>query len=162
MILPELYTASPVAQLVKNPAANAGDTRDMGSISGSGRSPGEGNGDLCQYSCLENPTDGGVCRATVYGVAKSWTQLSMHTHKLFGAPQNLNLLLQWCLIYNSSKPKQSQSWYACVRACVRACSVAKSCLILLRPRGLKPARRLCAWNFPGKNTTVGCHFLLQG
>ena len=110
--------ASPVAQLVKNPPANAEDTRDMGSISGSGRSPGEGNGNLCHYSCLENPTDGGVCRATVYGVAKSWTQLSMPTHKLFKfwAPQNLNLLLQWCLIYNSSKPKQSQSWYACVRA----------------------------------------------
>ena len=46
--------------------------------------------------------------------------------------------------------------------CVHACSVSKSCPILLWPHRLKPARRLCPWNFPGKNTTVGCHFLLQG
>ena len=43
-----------VAQLVKNLPAIAGDTRDSGSIPGSGRSPGEGNGNLLQYSCLEN------------------------------------------------------------------------------------------------------------
>ena len=47
---------------------------DLGSIPGSGRSPGEGNG--LQYSCLENPMDGGVWWATVHGVAKSWTRLS--------------------------------------------------------------------------------------
>ena len=49
--------ASQVALMVKNPPANAGGIRDMGSISGSGRSPGEGNGNPFQYSCLENPTD---------------------------------------------------------------------------------------------------------
>ena len=43
-----------MAQLVKNLPAIAGDTRDSGSIPGSGRSPGEGNGNLLQYSCLEN------------------------------------------------------------------------------------------------------------
>ena len=46
--------------MVKNPTANAGDVRDPGSIPGSGRSPGEGNGNLLQYSCLENPMDRGA------------------------------------------------------------------------------------------------------
>ena len=49
-----------VVLVVKNPLANAGDIRDMGSIPGSGRSPGEGNGNLLQYSCLENPMDTGA------------------------------------------------------------------------------------------------------
>ena len=53
--------------MVKNPPANAG---DMGSISGLGRSPGEGNGKLLQYSCLGNPMDRGAWWATVYGAAK--------------------------------------------------------------------------------------------
>ena len=57
---------------VKNPAANAG---DLGSIPGSGRSPGEGNGNPLQYSCLENPMDEGAWGATVHGVTKSWTRL---------------------------------------------------------------------------------------
>ena len=43
--------------MVKNPLANAGDIQDTGLIPGSGRSPGEGNGDPLQYSCLENPMD---------------------------------------------------------------------------------------------------------
>ena len=55
--------------------------RDPGSIPGSGRSPGEGNGNPLQYSCLENSMDRGAWWATVHGVAKSWTQLSnCHTH----------------------------------------------------------------------------------
>ena len=56
---------------------NAG---DLGSIPGSVRSPGEGNGNPLQYSCLENPIDGGTWWATVHGVAKSRTQLSNFTH----------------------------------------------------------------------------------
>ena len=52
---------------------------DPGSIPGSGRSPGEGNGNPLQYSCLENPTDRGIWWATVHGVAKSRTQLSDFT-----------------------------------------------------------------------------------
>ena len=55
---------------------------DLGSIPGSGRSPGEGNGNPLQYSCLENPMDGGAWRATVHGVAQSWTGLSDRTHTL--------------------------------------------------------------------------------
>ena len=49
--------------------------RDAGSIPGWGRSPGGGHGDPLQYSCLENPMDRGAWRATVHGVAKSWTRL---------------------------------------------------------------------------------------
>ena len=47
---------------------------------GPGRSPGEGNGNLLQYACLENPMDKGVWRATVHGLAKSRTRLGAHTH----------------------------------------------------------------------------------
>ena len=54
----------------KQSACNVG---DPGSIPGSGRSPGEGNDNSLKYSCLENPLDGGAWRATVHGVAKSWT-----------------------------------------------------------------------------------------
>ena len=59
--------------------ASASNTRDLGSIPGSGRSPGEGNGNPLQYSCLENPVDGGAWWATVHGVAKSRTWLSDFT-----------------------------------------------------------------------------------
>ena len=62
-----------VAQTVKNPAANA---RDLGLITGLGRSLGEENGNSLHYSCLENPMDRGAWWVTVHGVAKSQTQLS--------------------------------------------------------------------------------------
>ena len=58
---------------VKVSACNVG---DLGLIPGSGRSPGEGNGNPLLYSCLENPKDKGACWATVHGVAKSRTRLS--------------------------------------------------------------------------------------
>ena len=63
--------------VVKNLPANAGDT---GSIPGSERSPGVGNGNPLQYSCLENLIDRGAWPTTVHGVTKIWAQLSMHTH----------------------------------------------------------------------------------
>ena len=59
-----------MAQTVKNPPANAEDTRDAGSAPGLRRSPGEGNGYALQYSCLESPMDRGAWWATVDGVAK--------------------------------------------------------------------------------------------
>ena len=59
--------------MVKNPPVNAG---DAGSIPGSGRCPGGGHGSPLQYSCLENPMDGGAWRATVHGLEKSRTRLS--------------------------------------------------------------------------------------
>ena len=62
--------------MVKNPLATAGDARNVGLIPGIRKSPGEGNGNLLQYSCLGNPMDRGAWRATVHGVSKTKTQLS--------------------------------------------------------------------------------------
>ena len=67
------HLGSPGGAVVKNPLVNAGDT---GWFPGSGRSPGGGNGNPLQYSCLENPMDRGAWWATVLGVAKSRAQLS--------------------------------------------------------------------------------------
>ena len=69
--------------MLKNPPANAGNVRDVGSIPGLGRCPGGGHGNPLQYSCLENPMDRGAWRATVHRVTKSGTRLkrlSMHAH----------------------------------------------------------------------------------
>ena len=63
----------PGGAAVKNTPANAGGARDAGLIPGSGKSPKVGNGNLLQYSCLENFMDRGTWQATVRGVAKSWT-----------------------------------------------------------------------------------------
>ena len=63
----------PGGPMVKNPQANAGDVRDVGSIPGLGRSPGGRNGTPLQYSCLENPMDRGAWWAPVLGAAKSQT-----------------------------------------------------------------------------------------
>ena len=60
---------------IKNLPVHAGDIRDAGSIPGSGRSPGEGNGNLLQYSCLENPMDIRAGWTTIHGVALSQIQL---------------------------------------------------------------------------------------
>ena len=61
---------------VKHPPARAGASEDPGFIPGWGRSPGGGNGNPLQFSCLENPMDRGSWWATVLGVSKSWTRLS--------------------------------------------------------------------------------------
>ena len=79
------------ALVVKNPPSNAEDVGDAGSIPGLGRffSPGKGNGNPLQYSCLENPVDRGAWRATVHGAAKSRTwlkQFSTHRHILIYLP----------------------------------------------------------------------------
>ena len=64
---------SQAALAVKNLSANARDVRNAGSIPGLGRTPGEGNGNPFQYSCLENPMDRRAWWATVHRVAKGWT-----------------------------------------------------------------------------------------
>ena len=61
--------------VVKNPSASAADATEAGSIPGLGRSPGRGNGNPLQYSCVENPMDRGAWWATVHGTAESQTQL---------------------------------------------------------------------------------------
>ena len=71
--------ASQVALVVKNLPANIGDVRDVGSISGLGRSPGGGHGNPLQDSCLENPMHRRACQVTVHRVTKSRTLACTHT-----------------------------------------------------------------------------------
>ena len=104
---------------------------------------GEGNGNPLQCSCLENPGDRGAWWAAVNGVAQSRTRL------------------KWLSSSSSSKalppfsylPPPS-AWYG-----VPACSVTSNSLW---PYGPWPPRLLWPWDHPGKNTVVGCYFLLQG
>ena len=84
--------------MVKNLPASAGDMRDMGSIPGSGRPTGRGNGNLLQYSCLKNPMERGAQWATVHGVAKSQTQLSMYA------------LLRWEHAHGNKISKQTDKY----------------------------------------------------
>ena len=63
----------PSGSVIKNPPVHAGDAGDLDSISGLGRSPGGGNGNPLQYSCLKIPMNRGAWRATVHRVAKSGT-----------------------------------------------------------------------------------------
>ena len=65
---------------VKNPSADAGDIRDVGSIPRSGRSSGGGQGNTLQYSCLDNPMDRGAWQATVHGVAELDMTFFLSTH----------------------------------------------------------------------------------
>ena len=74
----------------KDPPANAGEAGDTGLILGLGRSPGEGNGNPLQYSCLVNPVDRGDWQATVHGVAKSQTRLSMQWNINFTRSGTMN------------------------------------------------------------------------
>ena len=77
---------------LKNPPGNEGNS---GLIPGSGRLPVEGNGNPLQYSCLGNPTNRGVWRNTVHGIAKSWTWLSAHTHQSYYIPSKERLPLEY-------------------------------------------------------------------
>ena len=79
--------------MVKNPPAKGG---DMGSIPRMGGSPGEENGNLLQYSCLENPMDRGAPRATVHRVAKNQTWVSTHMHLAKNKDTCINFhILNW-------------------------------------------------------------------
>ena len=92
--------------MVKNSSANAGDTRDMGSIPGSERSPGGGNGNPLQYSCLEHPTDRGAWRATVRGGTRVGHDLATKPPppKLQSLDfQGLHLVEMLYALYSSSK-----------------------------------------------------------
>ena len=88
-----------VVLVVKKPPTNAEDIRDTGSIPESGRSPGEGHGNLLQYSCLENPMDRGAWWAAVHRVTKSWTRLmQLSTHA-------------WLISLGVTKAKKSENMY---------------------------------------------------
>ena len=89
------------ALVVKTPPASAGGVRDPGSIPGSGRAPGGGQGKPLQCSCLENPMDRRAWWATVHSVAKSRTQLkrlSIHTHR---EENQILEHLRWAELQNS-------------------------------------------------------------
>ena len=121
------FQASGIWCYLKASACNAG---DPGSIPGLGRSPGEENGNPLQYSCLENPMDGGARWATVHKVTKSQTRLSDFTHFTFTFLQSHSLsqryyissLLTFCLCLVSIKQSwlsyllsfQSQVFFHCV------------------------------------------------
>ena len=78
------YLASPGQLSGKKSTCNTEAAKGMGSIPGSGRSPGRGNGYPLQYSCLENPMDRGAWWATFHRVIKSWIRLKqLRTHTLF-------------------------------------------------------------------------------
>ena len=76
---PQLFLGFPVALVVKNVPAH---TRDASSVPVLGRSPGEGNDNPLQYSCLENPVDRGAWQATVYEVTKSQTRQHRCAHEV--------------------------------------------------------------------------------
>ena len=87
--------------MVKCLPANAG---DLGLIPGLERSPGEGNGNPLQYSCLENPRDRGAWWASIYGVAQSWTQL----RRLSSSSINLRASLVAQMVNNL--PVMQETW----------------------------------------------------
>ena len=128
---------------VKASACNAA---DLGSIPGLGRSPGEGNGNPLQYSCLENPMDGGAWWATVHGVAKSRTRLS-------------DLTLTFHSVCYSSERKAVLPSFINVRTKVSENESESRSVVYnsLQPHGL-----YSPWNSPGQNTGVGSLSLLQG
>ena len=108
-------------------------------IPGSGRTPGEGNGNLLHYSSLGNPMDRGAWWATVHGVAKSRTRPSNETTTTNNGDNHL------CKLSPAAAAAKS----------------LQSCPTLCDPIDRQPSRFRRPWDSPGKNTGVGCHFLLQ-
>ena len=86
------WICCPGGSVVKNPPANA---RDAGSIPGSGRSPGEGNCNPLQYSCLENPMDRGAWRSTVYGVIKESDTTERLKQQMIISQPSLNVSIKY-------------------------------------------------------------------
>ena len=90
--------------IVKNLPANAGDLREVGSISGLGRSPGEGHGNPLQYSCLETPLDGGAWWVIVRKIAEldtteaTWSSQAKQLHKCVRHGVNI-IFLKSLLLY---------------------------------------------------------------
>ena len=100
MIISMKIKVFPGGSVGKESSCYAEDTGDMGSIPGSGRSPGEGNGNPLQYSGLENPMDRGAWQAAVHGVTKSWTRLNdftftFHFHALQKEMATHSSVLAW-------------------------------------------------------------------
>ena len=96
------------------------------------------------------------CLATLLYLITQFAKLHLRENAVFWFP---------VLIYFDSSYLSTFSFLWCflpLYTLFCCCVVAKPCLTLLQPHELWPARLLCPWDFPGKNTAVGCHFLLQG
>ena len=101
--------------MVKNLFANAGDVRDTGSIPGSGKSPGEGNGNPHQYACLVNPVDRGAWRATVHSISKSRTELKhLSTHTQLIRTYCIGNCTQYSVINHLHGKESRKSGYMCI------------------------------------------------
>ena len=133
-------------------------SKRLGSIPSSGRSLGVGNSNLLQCSCLEDSVGRGAWQLTVHGVAKSQTQLSTHTHALLSPFSSLKLP-----VYTNAVTSVSTFYSSLLGkfmpSIIYAAAAAKS--LQACPTLCDPTRLLCPWDSPGKNTGVGCHFLLQ-
>ena len=112
------HGASQVVLVVKNTPASAGNVRDMGSIPGSGRSPGGGHGNPLQYSCLEKPTDRGAWWAIVHGVSRSQTQLEWLSAYTADKALRPAACLNWSISeqpsISSCSEMSSESWSWCL------------------------------------------------
>ena len=104
-----MHLAFPSGSAVKNPPAKTG---DIGSVSGLGRSPGEGNGNWLQYSYLKNPLDRGAWRATVHGVTKELGHNLATKQKQYTKHCQTHVLRSNC-IYNFQKVSYNKlQWYS--------------------------------------------------
>ena len=128
------YLGASQVTVVKNLLANAG---DMGLIPGWGRISGEGNGNPLQYSCLENPMEkAGKLQSTGFQrVGHNWAT------------------------NNFTFPFFESLWI--MDRCCCCCYVTSVVSNSVRPHRRQPTRLRRPWDSPGKNTGVGCHFLLQ-
>ena len=151
--------ASQVAIVVKNLPPNAIDAGAQVSIPGSGRFPGGGN--PLQYSCLENPwteESGWLQSIGSQRIRHDWASkhmfLDMRILSLSFC-EFMYLCISNCLKKEVKKYIHAQIYF-CICVCVCGWVGAQSCLTLW-----DPLYYICSWNFPGKNTGVGCHFLLQ-
>ena len=135
--------------------ASAYSSRDLGSIPGSGRSPGVGNGNPFWYSCRGNPMDRGAWQATVRGVTESDT--TEHTRilpTLIAEMSPLYPMWTWLLRDCSQSPTVIPGRRLSVSVC--ACYVASVVSDSVQPYELQLARLLWPQDSPGKNTRVGC------
>ena len=133
---------------VKEPACQA----DVGLIPGLGRSPREGNGNPLQYSCLVHPMNRGAWWATVHGGHK---RVDM-TWRLDSSDNPCECVEPALLVRGEAGREGS------LKEVLLKCACVQSCLTFMWVLGLLPSRLLRPWNFPSRNTGVGCHFLLQG
>ena len=137
--------------VVKNLPADLGDTGDMGSITGLGRSPGGGHGSPLQDSCLENPMDRGAWRSPVHGVSEltwpsDWACARTHADDHLGQ-RAVCVLREWDMgggAHTGGIIKWSVKWRSAVS------------------ESLWPHALYSPWDSPGGNTGVGSLSLLQG